>query len=73
MAVESRLGRALELAEALPVEERLVLIDLLQRRLADERREEIAANASETLQAVRSGMATMGHVTDLRAILEDAK
>ncbi len=61
------LQATLEAAEALPPEERRALVDLLQRRLADERREEIAANAARALEAVRAGRARIGTVADLEA------
>lgn len=72
-AARSTLQRTLEMAEALPPEERRALIELLERRLVDERREEIAANASRTLRAFRSGRASVGNVDDLRKVLESTE
>jgi hypothetical protein len=73
VAAQSILQRTLEMAEALPPEERRLLIELLERRLVDERREEIASNATSTLRAVRSGRATLGTADDLRRLLESTE
>jgi hypothetical protein len=42
------------------------LIDLIRHRLIERRRDQIARNAEETLQAVRDGRAQYGSVEDLR-------
>jgi hypothetical protein len=41
-------------------------MDLIQHRLVEKRRAEIARNAQEPLQAVRDGRAQHGSVEDLR-------
>jgi hypothetical protein len=41
------------------------MIEILRRRLAEDRREEIAANASESLASVREKRAMFGNVEDL--------
>ena len=46
-------------------------MDLIQHRLVEKRRAEIARNAKETLQAVRDGRAQVGSVEDLRRDLLD--
>jgi len=63
------LQQTLEMAEALPPEERRALIELLERRMVEDRREEIAGNAARTLRAVRAGGATIGTVKDLESII----
>ncbi len=73
VVAQSTLQRTLEMAEALPPEERRVLIELLERRLAGDKRDEIAVNTSGTLRAVRSGRATIGTVDDLKRLLEEAE
>jgi len=60
--VSSPLQRAVDVVEALPLEDQETLIELLQRRLAERRREEIARQAAATLQAVREGRARYGSV-----------
>lgn len=63
--------RALDVVEKLPPEDQETLIDLIQRRLVDLRRAEIAGNAAATLQAVRDGHARYGSVEDLKRDLLD--
>lgn len=58
--------QALDMVEKLPPEDQLTLVDLIQHRLAEWRRAEIARNAASTLQAVREGRANYGCVEDLR-------
>ena len=58
--------QALDMVEKLPPEDQLTLVDLIQHRLAEWRRAEIARNAASTLQAVREGHANYGSVKDLR-------
>ena len=58
--------RAIDVIEALPLEDQETLIDLVHRRLMECRRAEIARHAAETLQAVREGRAKYGTVEDLR-------
>ncbi len=58
--------RALDVVEQLPVEDQVGLIEIVQRRLIEQRREEIARNARDTLQAFRDGRARCGYVADLR-------
>jgi len=58
--------QALEMIEQLPAEDQENLIEIVQRRLIEQRRAEIARNASATLQAFREGRARYGTVDDLR-------
>ena len=59
------LQQALDAVEALPLEAQQTLVELIQHRLAERRRDEIARNAVDTLQAVREGRAGYGSVEDL--------
>ena len=61
----SLLQQALDIVEELPPEDQETLIELIQRRLVERRRAEIAGNAAATLQAVREGRARFGSVEDL--------
>ena len=65
----SPLQRALEIVEALPPEDQATLLDVIQRRLVEKRRTEIAQNAEKTLKSVREGVARFGSVNDLRTDL----
>ena len=62
----SPLQQALDAVEKLPVEDQETLIELVQRRLAEWRRAEIARNAAATLDAVREGRAQYGSIKDLK-------
>ena len=62
----SPIQHALDTIEALSPEDQHTLIELIQRRLAEQRRGEIAHNAAITLQAVRAGQAQQGSLDDLR-------
>ena len=65
----SLLQQALEVVERLPPEDQQTLIDLIQRRLVEWRRAEIAGNAAATLQAVREGRARYGSLEELKQYL----
>ena len=61
--------QALDVVEKLPPEDQETLIGLIQRRLVELRRAEIARNAAATLQVVRDGHARYGSVEDLKGDL----
>jgi hypothetical protein len=58
--------QALDVVEQLSIEDQETLVEIVQRRLIEQRREEIAHNASVTLQAFREGRASYGTMDDLR-------
>jgi len=60
------LQQALDVIEQLSVKDQETLIEIVQRRLVEQRRKEIARNASVTLQAFREGRASYGTVDDSR-------
>jgi hypothetical protein len=62
----SPLQQVLDAIERLPMEDQETLIELVSRRLVDQRRAEIARSAAATLQAVREGSAHYGSVEDLK-------
>lgn len=68
----SPLQQALDVVEELPREDQETLVEVVQRRLAEGRRAEIARNAESTLEAVREGRARYGSVHDLKQDLGDA-
>jgi hypothetical protein len=57
---------ALETVEALPREDQQALIQLVQRRLIEWRRAEIAYHATTTLEAVRNASASSGSIEELK-------
>lgn len=61
----------IDAVEALPFEDRQDLLEILQVRMAEDRREQIAANAAETLVAVRENRARFGDLEDLKKDLLD--
>jgi len=58
--------KAIDAVESLPVDDREELLEILRLRMAEHRRDEIAVNARETLQAVREKRAKFGTVEDLK-------
>jgi len=64
--------KAIDAVESLPFDDREELLEILKMRLAEHRRDEIAANAREALQAVREKRAKFGTVEDLKKdLIED--
>ena len=66
----SQFQEAIEAVEALPPDDQMLLIDIIQRRLVEKRRSEIAQAGAETLKAVREGRAKFGTLDDLRRDIE---
>ncbi len=62
--------QALDVFEHMPLEDQMTVIEVLQRRLLEERRSEIARHATITLEAVREERARYGTVEDLRRDLD---
>ena len=63
---ETPFQKAIAAVESLPFDERQEVLDIIRRRLAEERRDEIAANAREAIQAVKKRRALSGTVDDLK-------
>jgi HPt (histidine-containing phosphotransfer) domain-containing protein len=59
------LQQAMDLVESLPQDVQEELVEMLQRRMSQRRRAEIARNAEATRRAVREGRAKIGSVEDL--------
>ena len=58
--------KAIDAVESLPFDDREELLEIIRRRIADHRRDEIAGNAREALQAVRENRAKFGTIEDLK-------
>lgn len=58
--------KALDAIESLPVDAREDIINIIKKRLVEDRREEIAANANEAVSEVKEGRAKYGTVEDLK-------
>ena len=62
---------ALELIDRLPAGDQEALVEIVRKRLEEQRRREIAANAQAALQAFREGRASYGTIDDLRRELAE--
>jgi hypothetical protein len=64
---------ALELIDRLPAGDQEALVEIVRKRLAEQRRRDAtaAANAQATLQAFREGRASYGTIDDLRRELAE--
>ena len=60
----------LETIDQLPIEQQETLLDLLERRVVELRRQQIAHNAAEARQLYHAGKLPSGSVDDLMADLE---
>ena len=58
--------KALDAVESLTFDEREEILEIIRMRLAEDRREEIAANAREAVKAVREKRAKYGTIKDLK-------
>ena len=58
--------KALDAVESLPLDAREEVVEIIKMRLAEDRREEIAANAREAVKAVSENRAKYGTVEDLK-------
>jgi hypothetical protein len=56
---------AIETVEALPPHDQELLIDIIRRRLIQQRRDELAADIAEARNAYRRGEVRRGKVADL--------
>jgi acyl-CoA reductase-like NAD-dependent aldehyde dehydrogenase len=63
---ETPFQKAIDVVESLPFDEREEIIEIIKRRLAEDRREEIAANAREAVKAVREKRAKYGTIEELK-------
>ena len=68
----STLEQALETVSQLPVEQQQMLIDIIQNRNIENRREEIARDAQQSLTAFRSGKLKPQSVEEIIAELRQS-
>ncbi|NOZ49487.1 MAG: hypothetical protein GXP37_05475 [Chloroflexi bacterium] len=57
--------------DRLSIADQEALVEIVQKRLIELRRQEIVENARQTVQAFREGRASYGTVDDLRRKLEE--
>ncbi len=67
-AIKERLGIPLE---ALPIEDREMLVEIINKRIIEQRRERLVADMKESLEACRRGEVHTGTVDDLLKDLEE--
>lgn len=63
------LQTVIEYVEALSPEDQDLLLELIYNRRVEQRRREIASNAAQTLETLKTGKAKRGTVAELRADL----
>lgn len=61
----------IESVEALPIEDREMLVEIINKRIIEQRRERLAADMEESLEAFRRGEVHTGTVDDLLKDLEE--
>lgn len=67
----SELQQAIELVETLPIEAQQVLVEVIQKRLYQRRREELLQTVLESERDYAQGNVQRGTVADLMAELDD--
>lgn len=68
---ESAFQKAIEAVEQLPVDERLVLLDVLRQRIGQTQRQELVAEVAAVREEYRSGNVKFGSVSDLMSELDE--
>jgi hypothetical protein len=71
MQTTSSFQRAIETIEALPIDEQITLIDLMQNRLKHQRRQNLLQQVAEAQQDYATGNVKKGTVADFMAELDD--
>ncbi|MEI6332435.1 MAG: hypothetical protein WCP16_24600 [Pseudanabaena sp. ELA645] len=69
MMVSTSFNQVLDLVEAMPDEEQIILFDLINRRRSERRRDEIAANIEIAAKEYEQGQVFRGSVDDVMAEL----
>ena len=70
-AAKSDFQELIESVEALPLDDREILMDIINRRIIEQKREELVADMEESLQAYRKGEVRIGTVDDLLRDLDE--
>jgi hypothetical protein len=68
---ESAFQKAIEAVEQLPIDERLVLLDVLRQRIGQTKRQELVAEVAAVREEYRSGNVRFGSVNDLMSELDE--
>ena len=70
MGSQNTLDEILDKVNEMPLEDQGMLVDLIRNRYKEKRREEILANARQTLEEYNKGLTAKGTVSDLLRELE---
>ena len=70
MGVQNILNEILDKVDKMPLEDQNMLVELMRNRYIEKRREEILANARQTLKEHEKGLTSKGTVADLLRDLE---
>ncbi len=71
---KSRFQELIESVEALPLDDREILVEIINKRIIEQRREELEADMEESLEAYQRGEVRVGTVDDLlRDLKEDLR
>ena len=70
MAYQNVLDEILDKVDEMPLEDQVMLVELIRNRYKEKRREEILANARQTLKEHTKGLTSKGTVSDLLRELE---
>lgn len=71
MGSQNVLDEILDKIDGMPLEDQEVLLQLVRNRYKEKRREEILANARQTLEEHKKGLTSKGTISDLLRDLED--
>jgi len=61
-AAKSSFQELIESVEALPLDDQQILMDIINRRIIEQRRDELVADMEESLEAYRKGEVRIGTV-----------
>jgi hypothetical protein len=65
VAAKSSFQELLESVESLPLDDQQMLLDIINMRIIEKRRDELVADMEESLEAYRKGDVRIGTVDDL--------
>ena len=70
-AAKSSFQELIESVEALPLDDQQILMDIINRHIIEQRREELFSDMEESLEAYRKGEIRVGTVDDLLRDLDN--
>jgi hypothetical protein len=68
---KSNFQQLIESVEALPIDDQEILVEIINKRIIEQRREELVADMEESLEDYRRGDVRIGTVDDLLRDLEE--